>query len=406
MQRMLRSAVLALLPLGAVVLSTAYPALADSRLLGGVQGVVSAVDEGGLGSRAFQVVPTLQPMLPPVVTPAGPPESELRLWLEGFPDMKVPTGTRGRLNVTASRPGQLMLWTMAASGAVFPIADGVTEDRAIVAVGPERPAVLPRDQGFELVMCPPVGQAIWFALHSDGLIPDAARQRLARDLSEARIGEADGAGRFRAVLDRVLAMTPGWSARGYTLVYEVLPGPTDPACAPGPSAAAPASDLPPSIGPAFTSLRPSARPIEVRLDASAYRAQEMIRLEVRAPVACPSLTVLALGAGGAVDVLLPNNRPLPGAPAAYETVRLPSAGSGLQLRVRTPPAAGVEERIVAVCDMRAGQPLFRRHENDGPTTTLLPGEAALLALSRVIEEAHGAGRLLIGEASYTNLGGS
>jgi hypothetical protein len=421
MSRMVRvAAAAAPLLLGAALLLPGDPARADGRLLGGVQGVVGAADEGGLGSRSafatrsFQVVPALQPMLPPVAAPARPPESELRLWLEGFPDMRVPIGTRGRLNVAASRPGQLMLWTMAASGAVFPIADGMTAGRDVVAVGPGRTAVLPRDQGFELAMCPPTGQAIWFALHSDGPIPDAARQRLARDLSEARIGEADGAGRFRAVLDRVLAETPGWSARGHTLVYEVLPGPADPACAPAPAAAPsappepaapPPAALPPPGGPAFPSLRPTTRPIEVRLDAPAYRAQETMRLEVRVPVACPSLTVLALGAAGAVDVLLPNARPLPGAPAAHETVRLPSAGSGIELRVRTPSAAGATERVVALCDAGSGQALVRRRDTDGPTTTLLPGEPAFTALARSIEEARSAGRLLVGEASYTNLGG-
>jgi hypothetical protein len=126
---------------------------------------------------------------------------------------------------------------------------------------------------------------------------------------------------------------------------------------------------------------------------------------VRVPVACASLTVVALGAGGAMDVLLPNSRPLTDTPAPMEVVRVPSSGSGIELRVRTPPAPGAQERVVALCDTGASQPLFqRRQENDGPTATLWPDDADFLAFTRQVESAIQRGQLLVGLTSYTNLG--
>lgn len=414
-----------------VLLSNTAAAQRDPTALGGVQGVVAAQDEAGLGSRSAimtrsaQVVPALRPVQQPIIA-AAQPAGELRLWMEGFPDMRVPVGTVGRLNATASRPGFLMLWTMGATGAVFSIADGITPGRGIIELAPDRTATLPTEQGFEIAICPPAGQALWFALHSDTVIPAAARDRLARELSGARIEEAEGAARFHGIVARVIAETPGWAARSHTMVYEVLPGPADSRCAPVPDAtpaaapppAPPAPVAPPvptppvqvappaAPQPALPWLVPGARPIEVRLSATSYRAQDMMRVEVRAPVACPSLTVVALGAGGAVDVLLPNSSPATQVPAPMEIIRVPGSGTGLELRVRTPPAPGSLERVVALCDTAASQPIFqRRAEHDGPTSTLRPGDEDFLAFTRQVENANQRGQLLVGLASYTNLGG-
>jgi len=429
--RLPRRTFAAVLLTGAAIVSFAGPSQADRFALGGVQGVASAADEGGLAARSAittrsaQVVPALQPVLIPIVA-ATQPAGELRLWMENFPDMRVPIGTAGRLNVSSSRPGHMMLWSMGATGAVFSIADGITPGRPIVEVGPDRTAILPSQQGFEIVLCPPAGHAVWFALHSDIPIPAAARDQLARELNGARIAEPEGAARFRAVVERVIADTPNWAARSHTMIYEVLPGPTDSRCAPVPEAtpvAAPVAAppvLPPAPAPApvqpvqvapsaaaqpaLAWIQPSAQPIEVRLSASSFRAQETMRVDVRAPVACPSLTVLALGAGGAVDVLLPNARPLASTPAAHETVTVPRIGSGIQLHVRPPPAPGAVERVVALCDTRDAQPIYQRRASDGPTTTLQPSDPDFADLVRRVEEAHRNGRLLVGLVTYTNHG--
>lgn len=127
-------------------------------------------------------------------------------------------------------------------------------------------------------------------------------------------------------------------------------------------------------------------------------------VEVRAPAACPGLTVAVAGAGGAIDVLRPHARQPSATPAANETVRVPAIGSGVQLRVRVPPAPGALERVIALCDTRAGRPLFQRRDSDGPTTTLQPQDPEFTALLRDIEAAQSAGGLLVGVASYTNLG--
>lgn len=418
-----RVAIVATLLLATSPATSPLAAVPDPSALGGVQGEARADDEAGLASRSAliartaQVVPVLSVLQPQIVS-AAKPAGDLRLWMENFPDMRLPIGTLGRLSADASRPGYLMLWTADETGAVFPIADGIIAGRAIVQVGPGRVATLPSDLGFEIAICPPAGKALWFALHSDTPIPEPARQRLAQEMAGARIAEADGAARFRAVVERVVAATPGWAARSYTLIYEVLPGgPADRHCqvadaVPSPPPAPTPPPTPPR--PALPGLAPSSQPVGVRLyritagalvEATDFRPREdLIVVEVRAPAACPGLTVLALGAGGAVDVLLPNARPRSSPPAASETVRVPAIGSGIQLRVRVPPAPGALERVAALCDTHAQRPLFQRRDTDGPTTTLQPQDPEFTALLRDIEAAQRAGGLLVGVAGYTNLG--
>lgn len=386
----------------------------DPLAIGGVQGVMAVQDDPHMSNHSTQVVATLQPVLEPIATPI-PPAGTLSLWMEGYTDLRLPIGSLGRLKARASQPGYLMLWTMDETGMVLPIADGMAPGRAIAQVGPNRVATFPSDQGFEIAVCPPTGQSVWFALHSDLPIPEPARQRLAQELSNARIDQAGGVARFREVVERVVAATSGWAAHSYAVVYTVLPGKADARCVttdaavPPPPPPAPAPAPTPVPGPALSGLQPSARPIEVylRLDnrrADNFRANETMTVEVIAPAACPGLTVLALGAGGAIDVLQPAARPLSRPPAASETVWLPPPGGGIQLIVRVPPAKGATERVVALCDPRSAEPLFQRRAADGPTATLRPQEPEFLALVRKIEEAQRSGRLLVGVAVYTNLG--
>lgn len=391
-------------------------AASPPSLLGGVQGEHGAKNTADLSVRSFQVAPApLQPLVPPVTT-ASEPDGVLRLWMDNFPDLRVPMGAVARLHASASKSGYLMLWTMSEAGEVLPIADGAVAGRDIVAVGPDRDAVLPGNAQFELVACPPTGPSVWFALHSDTPIPEAARARLARELEGARVSKADGAARFRKVLDAVIADTPGWRARSYTVFYQITPGTVDTRCkVEGAASSAPAPMPPPTPSPTpvptpapappLPPLPPSVRPVRVDLDSRAYYAQvQPMRITVYPPETCPGLTVLALGAGGAVDVLLPNAETRAQIPLADAPFAVPMIGGSLALHVRTPPVAGVAERVVALCDPRSSQPLFRRDDSDGPTVTLRPTDPRFAALARTLTEALRSGRLLVGVAEYTNLG--
>lgn len=393
-----------------LAVTAALPALADTTQLGGVQGVAAANNDFGASLRSAIVVP-LQPLVPPVASPV-PPRGELRLWMDDHPDRRLPIGAYGRLNVTSSIPGYLMLWTMNARGRVVPIADGMTEGRGVVPVGPQ-PVRLPTSQRFEITICPPAGQAAWFAVHSDTPIPEAARQRLQHALSDARIDADEGAARFRAIVDATLVSFPDWSARSHTIFYDVVPGGTPhrgcqsteaAGTPPSPKPAAP-TPAPARPTPAFRELRASIVPIDIRLDRAAYRAQQAMRIDVRMPMPCPNLTVLALGAGGAVDVLFPNahrgnGRP----PAAGEVIPLPSPDSGIIFHVRTPPEPGTAERIVALCDPRSDQAMHEWRQEDGATTMLRPNDLRFGVLARAIDTARARGSLLVGEVTYTNLG--
>lgn len=384
-------------------------ATAAESLLGGVQGELGARKSSELSVKSFQVAPgPLQPLVPSVVTP-DEPDGTLRLWMQNFPDLRVPLGTVARLHASASKHGYLMLWTMSQAGEVLPIADGAAPGREIVAVGPDRDAVLPSDARFVLIACPPTGLSVWFALHSDSPIPETARARLARALEGARVSEAEGADRFRKVLGAVIADTPGWRARSYTLFYEIMPGPLDSNCkvegAAAPTPTPPVPPTPPAPLPSLPPLAPSARPVHVELNRHDYRVRsDQMSITVWTPETCPGLTILALGAGGAVDVLFPNAETRDQPPVANAAFAVPSFGGSLSLHVRTPPRPGVDERVVALCDPRTGKPLFQRNDKDGPTVTLLPTDPRFASLAQTLTEAVGSGRLLAGEARYVNLG--
>jgi hypothetical protein len=88
--------------------------------------------------------------------------------------------------------------------------------------------------------------------------------------------------------------------------------------------------------------------LRVRLDRLAYRTGDPVVVTVDSERPC-NLAVLALGAGGLVDVLYPNRRQS-GALAAGGEVVLPGPGAPMTLNVRGPAGrATATERVAAVC---------------------------------------------------------
>lgn len=402
------------------------PVRAEVSALGGVQGVIRGIDDAGLGNFSIQVVPALKPAFDGANTPE-PTGEKPELLMPGFPDRRVPIGTVGRLHVRLDQPGWLMVWSLAADGAVFPIADGLEPGRRIIRMVPGKDSVIPNDSGFELTVCPPAGQAMFLVLHSQTEPPPDVLRDLRTVMPAVRLQDEGGTARLIDELRRVMANAPGWAARTWPFGYTVTPGNADRRCStaaalPPPAAALPpapprpeppvaAAPPPPAVAarprpqpqqPALAWLKPSAKPIAVKLQQTLYRDGDTMVVGVVPPLACPSLMVLALGAGGAIDVLMPNLETSGGLVRAYETVTVPSPGSKLRLRVRNPPQPNTKERIVAVCDRNTDRPAARRLEGDGETVTLRPGEARFVDLERVLVAARDAGSLLVGEMFYTN----
>lgn len=424
---MKRSTIAPILFATAAALLLTGPARADGAGLGGVVGVIrSTVDT---------IDPALFRMMTPVLKDAAtkpieterPFEGALDLWMD-HADRRYAPGDMARVFLTAEHGAYVQLLTVAADGRaewLYP-ADRLGLPSEPQRIEPGVTLALPRSSdAFYYRMDPPFGPAVLQVIASSAPLPADVRAAAARDLVEA--GRSGGDPAIRAVLTGLAQRYPEWKMRTRSVVYEIAaaapiaetpkpatpPPPTPTPASPTPASPTPASPTtptPPTPIAALGWLTPGNSTqgrLAVQLDKPAYPTGGSVVVTVHAAAGC-RLLVMALGAGGAVDLLYPNAvqpDPASAIPAQSPEIdlTLPKPGSELHLHTRGPATAEAQrERVVAMCWPGDGpMPITAAPSRASPTLTFLPGSTELAALEALRDQAAG---LVSAEAAYTVAG--
>ncbi|SFL13280.1 DUF4384 domain-containing protein [Falsiroseomonas stagni] len=371
-------------------LASAQP-VGSPRSLGGVVGEFDRATPPPLFlTRSMR--PEVLELVPPHDPGPQPFPGQVHAWLDRA-ERRYALGDLAQIGVETTAPGYVQIVGISATGRpewLFPPDSlpgdrrGMPQDPAEVAAG--SPLMFPRPgiDNFTLRLREPAGEAMVFVIVTSQPFTRSLRDRVVQ-----RIGATASATEANRLLPQELA-TIAREMPALRLTHHGVPYVTE-AREVGVRA----------VGAALDWVRPTpgaGRMLAVLGDRRVFRAGERLMLRLRAEEPC-QVTVLALGQGGMIDMLLPNLRQ-PGMLAAGQELTLPPGGSDLRLRLRGPRAAPSEdERILAISQPLGRPPVLSVPPESGQATrTIAPDSAAAQNLAAALRG--GQGRLVVADWTY------